>query len=73
MRFINWNISYAGDIESKFNYLQTVITKDSCVMLNFCSPRRGSVKTDIISRKKARGSPRVGAVILACCFKVAVL
>lgn len=38
MRFINWNISYAGDIESKFNYLQTVITKDTCVMLQEVKP-----------------------------------
>ena len=38
MRFINWNISYVGDTESKFNYLQTVITKDTCVMLQEVKP-----------------------------------
>jgi len=38
MRFINWNISYAGDTESKFKYLQTVITKDTCVMLQEVKP-----------------------------------
>ena len=38
MRFVNWNISYAGDIENKFNYLRTVITKDTCVMLQEVKP-----------------------------------
>ncbi len=38
MRFINWNISYAGDTENKFKYLQTVITKDTCVMLQEVKP-----------------------------------
>lgn len=38
MRFVNWNISYAGDTESKFNYLQTVIAKDTCVMLQEVKP-----------------------------------
>ncbi len=38
MRFIDWNISYQGDIKSKFKYLQTIVTKDSCVILQEVKP-----------------------------------
>lgn len=38
MRFTNRNISYTGDTENKFNYLKTVITEDTCVMLQDVKP-----------------------------------
>lgn len=38
MRIIDWNISYAGDIERKINYLQTLISENSCIMLQEVKP-----------------------------------
>lgn len=38
MRIIDWNISYAGDIERKIDYLQTLLSEDSCVMLQEVKP-----------------------------------
>ena len=38
MRIINWNISYAGDTGCKINYLQTLLSEDSCVMLQEVKP-----------------------------------
>lgn len=38
MRIIDWNISYAGNIEHKINYLQTLLSEDTCVMLQEVKP-----------------------------------
>lgn len=38
MRFINWNISYAGDVKSKIEYLKTFFVKDTCIMLEEVKP-----------------------------------
>ena len=38
MRFIEWNISYAGDTKRKIDYLKTLITEDTCIMLQEVKP-----------------------------------
>lgn len=38
MRIIDWNISYAGDTGRKISYLQTLLSKDTCVMLQEVKP-----------------------------------
>ncbi len=38
LRIIDWNISYAGDIERKISYLKTFVTDNSCIMLQEVTP-----------------------------------
>lgn len=38
MRVINWNISYAGDVSKKIDYLSSVLTPDSLFMLQEVKP-----------------------------------
>ena len=38
LRFIDWNISYAGDITRKMEYLQNYLEDDTCVMLQEVKP-----------------------------------
>ena len=38
MRFIDWNISYAGDTERKIDYLRTHLCDDMCIMLQEVKP-----------------------------------
>ena len=38
MRIINWNISYAGDIKKKIDYLKGMLTQDSIVIMQEVKP-----------------------------------
>lgn len=33
MRIIDWNISYAGNVKSKIEYLKTLLTESYCIIL----------------------------------------
>lgn len=38
MKFIDWNISYAGNTERKINYLQNLLADNTCVILQEVKP-----------------------------------
>lgn len=51
VRIIDWNISYSGDIERKINYLQTLLTENTCVLLQEVKPHAYEhIKTTLSDR-----------------------
>ena len=51
LKFIDWNISYAGDTERKIKYLQNHIADDTCVILQEVKPHAFEyIKTTLSDR-----------------------
>lgn len=46
MRYIDWNISYAGDTIRKIDYLNTFILKDTCIILQEVKPHAYEIIKD---------------------------